>query len=72
VVIGCRDQVKGNAAVEQIKNETGIDVFIKPVDLSSLESVRTFAKDLLENESKIHILILNAGIYTNCISHMYC
>lgn len=31
------------------------------MDFASLSSVRTFAKDILDTENKIHILVNNAG-----------
>lgn len=34
---------------------------VKKIDFASLASVRSFAKEILENEDKIHILVNNAG-----------
>jgi hypothetical protein len=38
------------------------NVIVKYVDMSSQQSVRKFAADILQTETKIDVLILNAGI----------
>ncbi|XP_072177590.1 retinol dehydrogenase 11-like [Diadema setosum] len=63
VIIACRNVEKGRAAVDEIIAATGNkDVRVKKLDLSSLASVRSFAKELKEEESALHVLINNAGI----------
>ncbi|KAK3092840.1 hypothetical protein FSP39_007804, partial [Pinctada imbricata] len=63
VIIACRDVKKGNSAADDVKASTkNNDVIVKKLDLASLKSVREFAKDVLKSESKINILINNAGI----------
>lgn len=62
VIIACRDIEKGEKARDEILNETyNANVACKYVDFSSLTSVRAFAKDILANEPKLHILVNNAG-----------
>lgn len=64
---GCRviiaDQNNSDKTVEEIKKITGNQQIIyKHLDLSSLKSTREFAKELKKTETKIDILINNAGI----------
>jgi len=58
VIIACRDATKGAAAASLIPNA----IFIKPLDLSSLQSVREFAKAVLSHHQAIAVLVNNAGM----------
>ncbi|KAK5644185.1 hypothetical protein RI129_008030 [Pyrocoelia pectoralis] len=64
VIIGCRNVKSGQELCETYRAmgiKTGsVDVY--QVDLNSLSSVRSFAKNIKEKYSKINILINNAGI----------
>ncbi|XP_040890575.1 retinol dehydrogenase 11 [Toxotes jaculatrix] len=63
VILACRSQEKGTAALKEIREKTGnSDVHLRLVDLSSLDSVRKFAKGILEEEKALHILVNNAGV----------
>ncbi|CAG2174970.1 unnamed protein product [Oppiella nova] len=63
VYIGCRDVVKGETAVKEIQTmNPKADIKLLKLDLSSLQSVRHFAKELSQLESKVDILINNAGV----------
>jgi len=65
VILASRDQSKANEAAEEIRKEVPTrsdDVVVKKLDLSSMNSIRAFATEILESESKIHILINNAGV----------
>ncbi|CAG2117494.1 unnamed protein product [Medioppia subpectinata] len=63
VIIGCRDLKKGENAVKDIKSlNAKADINVMQLDLSSLSSVRHFTKTLIQNESRIDILINNAGV----------
>ncbi|KAI1810660.1 NAD(P)-binding protein [Poronia punctata] len=42
--------------------EKNIDIRVRPLDLSSLTSVKKFAADFLQEEDRLDTLILNAGI----------
>ncbi|XP_045473357.1 retinol dehydrogenase 11-like [Harmonia axyridis] len=64
---GCRviiaDQNNSDKTVEEIKKITGNQqITYMPLDLSSLKLTREFAKELKKTETKIDILINNAGI----------
>lgn len=63
VYIACRSLEKANEAKKQLVDETGYpDVYVRQLDLSSLKSVREFAKKFLEEEPRLDILINNAGV----------
>jgi len=63
VYLACRDTIKANAARLKIIQETGNKyIYIKKLDLSSFDSIRKFVEDFKKCESKLHILINNAGV----------
>ncbi|KAL5286103.1 RDH13.2 family protein [Megaselia abdita] len=63
IYMACRDPIKCEDArleiIEKTKNE---NIFNRTLDLNSLKSVRTFANNFLNEESKLDILINNAGV----------
>jgi NAD(P)-dependent dehydrogenase (short-subunit alcohol dehydrogenase family) len=62
VVITSRNDERGRQAVDDIRRASGNDsVESVPLDLASLASVRSCAKDLLDRLDAIHVLDLNAG-----------
>ncbi|XP_060902073.1 dehydrogenase/reductase SDR family member 13-like [Labrus mixtus] len=64
VVLACRSKQRGEAALEDIKKESGSNqVVFMQLDLGSLKSVRSFAETFLKSESRLDLLINNAGIY---------
>ncbi|XP_053372371.1 dehydrogenase/reductase SDR family member 13a.2 [Clarias gariepinus] len=63
VILACRNKQKAEAAISDIKKVTGsTDVVYMQLDLSSLKSVRSFAETFLKQESKLDVLINNAGL----------
>ncbi|CAG2109542.1 unnamed protein product [Medioppia subpectinata] len=63
VYIGCRDQKKGEAAVKDILSlNPKANIKLLSLDLSSLTSVRKCAEELSGLETKVDILINNAGL----------
>lgn len=63
VILACRSESRGTAALEEIRKKTGnSDVHLHLVDLSSLDSVREFAERILKEEKALHILVNNAGV----------
>lgn len=63
IYIACRDVKRGEEALRDIKAESGSEkIHFLQLDLASLESVRDFSKKFHEKESKLHILINNAGV----------
>jgi NAD(P)-dependent dehydrogenase (short-subunit alcohol dehydrogenase family) len=67
VIMLCQDQVQGDDSVKQLMQEFRSvknvgQAAAKHIDLASLESVRVCAKELIAEENRIDLLILNAGI----------
>ncbi|HSZ40962.1 MAG TPA: SDR family oxidoreductase [Trebonia sp.] len=63
VYIACRSPELGAAAVSAVKAATGSDtVWLLPLDLASLASVRSCATTFLELDEPLHVLVNNAGI----------
>ncbi|XP_037535121.1 retinol dehydrogenase 11 [Nematolebias whitei] len=63
VILACRSEARGTAALNEIKQISGnADVHLRLVDVSSMESVRGFAKRIIEEEKALHILVNNAGV----------
>jgi dehydrogenase/reductase SDR family protein 12 len=66
VVLLARDETRGRTAVAEIAAATGnSDLGLVICDLSSLDSVRRAAAQLLETEPQLHVLVNNAGVLLN-------
>jgi NAD(P)-dependent dehydrogenase (short-subunit alcohol dehydrogenase family) len=66
VIMLCRDQTRGEKALQEIKTESNneyIDLMI--ADLSLQNSIRQFASDFKKKYQKLDILINNAGVNYN-------
>ncbi|PZR99363.1 MAG: short-chain dehydrogenase [Chloroflexi bacterium] len=62
VIAVARDSVRGEAAVEGIRAETGShDVHLMLADLSSQAAVRDLARDFMQRYDRLHVLVNNAG-----------
>ncbi|KAI1287997.1 Retinol dehydrogenase 12 [Halotydeus destructor] len=62
VVMACRSLKRGNSAALDIIEATGNrNIEVMQCDLSSLNSVEEFCKNYLQLESRLDVLILNAG-----------
>lgn len=62
VILACRNEYKADNAQKKITKLTkNPNVLYKLIDMTSLASVRAFAKDINETEERIDILINNAG-----------
>ncbi|XP_069040228.1 dehydrogenase/reductase SDR family member 13 [Lepisosteus oculatus] len=63
VVLACRNRQKAEAAICDIRRETGnSEVVFMELDLASLQSVRSFAETFLKTEPRLDLLINNAGL----------
>ncbi len=63
VILACRNQNKGSAAVDKIRQDLPhADVRFLPLDLSDLASVKTFADQVNQDYSRLDLLINNAGV----------
>ena len=59
----CRDQNRGEAALENVRRATGNESLeLMMADLSSLQSVRALVSDFLANHEDLHLLVNNAGV----------
>ncbi|XP_041670207.1 dehydrogenase/reductase SDR family member 13-like [Cheilinus undulatus] len=64
VILACRSRQRGEAALEDVKRESGSNqVVFMQLDLGSLKSVRSFAETFMKSESRLDLLINNAGIF---------
>uniref|UniRef100_UPI0037E7F361 dehydrogenase/reductase SDR family member 13-like n=1 Tax=Semicossyphus pulcher TaxID=241346 RepID=UPI0037E7F361 len=64
VILACRSRQRGEAALEDVKRESGSNqVVFMQLDLGSQKSVRSFAETFLKTESRLDLLINNAGVY---------
>jgi NAD(P)-dependent dehydrogenase (short-subunit alcohol dehydrogenase family) len=65
VVMACRNAERGEAARAQIAADTGNpQLELAVVDLASQPSIRTFARAFSERRSALHVLVNNAGIWS--------
>lgn len=63
VVLACRDPLRGDEALGQVRVRVpGAVAELRPLDLASLESVRAFAEDLRERHPVVGLLVNNAGV----------
>jgi NAD(P)-dependent dehydrogenase (short-subunit alcohol dehydrogenase family) len=63
VVVACRNQHKGRAAVKEIKAAVpGAELELAELDLGSLESVKGFAESFRAAHDGLDLLINNAGV----------
>lgn len=63
VIIACRDEGKAQETVQEIIQETPSAVVkVCKIDLTSFASVREFANQMLNDESRIDVLVNNAGL----------
>lgn len=63
VYMACRSLDSANQAKEEIVNETkNQNVFVRHLDLASVDSIINFAEQFKKEESKLDVLINNAGV----------
>jgi NAD(P)-dependent dehydrogenase (short-subunit alcohol dehydrogenase family) len=64
VVMAVRDRERGEKARAEIVGETGKDaIHLMICDLSSMDSVRQFAKEFRSKYDRLHVLVNNAGAF---------
>ena len=64
VIFACRSQERGQAALDELRQDTGNDnLELQLVDLDSQASIRALASRVLERHEALHVLVNNAGIY---------
>ncbi|KIM25452.1 hypothetical protein M408DRAFT_331199 [Serendipita vermifera MAFF 305830] len=62
VYVGARDSDKSRDAIKRLKEETGKDPILIPLDLSDLHQVRKAAELFLQKEDRLDVLLNNAGV----------
>lgn len=63
VYVACRNEKKGLDAIERMKAQGGTGKLVyENLDLSSLSSVKAFTDKIIKNESRLDLLVNNAGI----------
>ncbi|MEM0994378.1 MAG: oxidoreductase [Bacteroidota bacterium] len=63
VIMACRNLTKANAAKREIEKEVPTaDLEVIEIDLSSLQSVRSFAKVYASKYDRLDVLVNNAGV----------
>lgn len=64
VIIGCRNEQKGLAAIEDIKKASGNNnIELLLIDLASMQSVHKAVADFKSRHNQLHVLINNAAIF---------
>ncbi|XP_017267288.1 retinol dehydrogenase 14b [Kryptolebias marmoratus] len=66
VIMACRDLRSAEDAAQDMKRQAGPEqgeVVIKHLDLASLRSVKKFCEEVNKEESRVDVLVNNAGIY---------
>nr|XP_002730785.2 PREDICTED: retinol dehydrogenase 14-like [Saccoglossus kowalevskii] len=64
VIMACRDLKSGETAARDIRRNTqNGELVVKHLDLSSFQSIRDFSSEILKEESRLDVLINNAGIF---------
>lgn len=63
VILACRSEEKGERAAKDVRMRSGNQnvVFVQ-LDLASLSSIHAFVKKILLEETRLHILVNNAGV----------
>ncbi|PCH41871.1 NAD(P)-binding protein [Wolfiporia cocos MD-104 SS10] len=62
VYMASRSKDKAEAAIRELKEQTGKEAIFLELDLSNLVSVRKAAEEFLSKESALHVLFNNAGV----------
>ncbi|KAK8766973.1 hypothetical protein V5799_006247 [Amblyomma americanum] len=65
VILACRNMERAKRAAQEILERTGQEVVVKQLDLASFKSVNDFCDDVLKTESRLDVLINNAGIVSD-------
>ncbi|KAL1754589.1 hypothetical protein FB107DRAFT_215342 [Schizophyllum commune] len=62
VYMFCRSQARAEAAIADLKAQTGREARFVECDLGDLRSVKRAAEDFLSKESQLHVLFNNGGV----------
>ncbi|KZT52553.1 NAD(P)-binding protein [Calocera cornea HHB12733] len=64
VYLFCRTASRAQAAIAELKAETGKEAHFIPCDLSDLPSIKACANEFMSKEQRVDILFCNAGVMT--------
>ena len=68
VILACRSRVRGQRALAEIQAASKSNhLLLGEVDLSSMDSIRSFAQWLLQEYPEIHLLVNNAAVCGMCL-----
>lgn len=68
VILACRSRERGQQALAEIQATSKSNrLLLGEVDLSSMASIRSFAKRLLQECPEIHLLVNNAAVCGMCL-----
>src|SRR5260370_5943151 len=59
----CRDRLRGEKVIAEIRRQTGNQAKLMLADLSVQQSIRTLPSDFLARGEPLHILVNNAGLF---------
>ncbi|KAF5337982.1 hypothetical protein D9758_014324 [Tetrapyrgos nigripes] len=62
IYLAARSRAKAEAAIEELRKETGREAIWLQLDLADLASVKTAAAEFSSKESELHVLFNNAGV----------
>lgn len=62
VYMASRNQEKAEAAINDLKSETGKEAIFLKLDLASLKSVKAAAEEFKNKETQLHVLFNNGGV----------
>ncbi|KZT64537.1 NAD(P)-binding protein [Daedalea quercina L-15889] len=62
VYLAARNKEKAEAAIEDLKKQTGKEAIWLELDLVSFPSIRKAAEEFMSKESELHVLFNNAGV----------
>ncbi|XP_014663913.1 PREDICTED: retinol dehydrogenase 13-like [Priapulus caudatus] len=66
IILACRNLESAKEAADEIKKAArNKEVYVKHLDLASLDSVHKFSEEIHKEEEKIDVLINNAGVMMN-------
>ncbi|CAL1587063.1 unnamed protein product [Knipowitschia caucasica] len=68
VIMACRDRTRAEEAAREIQAQSGHrgergELVVRLLDLASLQSVRRFCEQILQEEPRLDVLVNNAGLY---------
>ncbi|MQW23786.1 MULTISPECIES: SDR family NAD(P)-dependent oxidoreductase [unclassified Lactococcus] len=71
IILACRNIQKAESAIQELANETGNkNISVRSLDLASLDSVRSFAKNIkAENLPPLYALVCNAGLNPTTLTY---